>query len=83
MTAARYPLATERGVRMFANILALQNIWRGLTGPQREALAGPDIDRIGGNSRVHAALRTKELVDKTGYLTDLGEAVVHYRPVKP
>lgn len=76
-----YPLATVEGVEMFAAILAAQDIWYGLTRQQRNALTSTKRYRC--HPVTLTSLRAKGLTDDNDNLTDLGRAVVRWRPVKP
>lgn len=72
-----YVLAQQGGAEALAVVITLQDIWRGLTKVQRAVLLNPGRP---AKPTTISALRRKGL---WGYaeITDLGCAVVQYRPV--
>lgn len=70
---------TGEPVGRLATVMIFQDHWRQLTKPQRAAL----VDLAGARPATLTRLREQLLVDQTGQLTLLGEAVLHYRPDAP
>ena len=81
MPAPDYPLATKSGIATFADIVAAQRIWYGLTKAQRRCLLSDD--RHTERYEPLWNLRAKGLMDADLNLTEMGRAVVRFRPVKP
>lgn len=75
-----HPLVTRDGIEAFMTVLALQTTWRSLTLVQKNTLLQPDTAVAEGVHPVTVRhLTGKGLWDADG-ITDLGRAVVRFRP---
>jgi hypothetical protein len=77
-----YVLAQQGGAEALAAVITLQDVWRSLTPVQRGALLHSGHSAALGRmyvTRTYAALIRKGLWGPDG-ITDLGRAVVQYRP---
>lgn len=78
--SAPTPITEMSGYRDGLTVIALQEIWRRLTGPQRRALTA--YNRRAEHPRVLDHLLHMRLIDADDTLTNLGRAVEQWRPRK-